>query len=300
MRTSRPWSAACLALGLLAAPVTAGTHTLDFSATPGPDGVVGTGDDTPIVGVPGLGGELVGDEFAALGILFSTPDLQLNVGCGNPDNCLGADRFGNDFTGRLVATFTDGGAPAAVSAISVTVSNDFNGSFTQLFAADGSVVAQFVDSFSYAGPTPVARVQTNLATDAWRSVTFTLAGGTAPWCDLGLALAGTAGKPSLAGTGPLTVGSSNALVLADAPPGAVAYVVLGFAAQYAPLEGGLLVPTLDLVRAYPVDGAGGLTLPFTWPAGIPAGTELYLQAWTPDPGGPSGWAASNGLQGVAQ
>jgi hypothetical protein len=44
--------------------------------------------------------------------------------------------------------------------------------------------------------------------------------------------------------------------------------------------------------------AGALTLPFTWPTGVPAGASLYFQMWISDSGALAGFAASNGLKGT--
>ncbi|MFT7463486.1 MAG: hypothetical protein ACI9EF_001830 [Pseudohongiellaceae bacterium] len=46
------------------------------------------------------------------------------------------------------------------------------------------------------------------------------------------------------------------------------------------------------------NGTGGLTLPFAWPAGLPSGIPFYNQAWITDPTAPSGFSATNGLQGT--
>ena len=93
----------------LGSPPTVETVFIDFAFTPGPDGLLGTADDVPIENSLGFGGELDGDEFESVGVLFSTPELQLNMGCGNgpgdSDNCLGADDSADD---RAHATSTPG------------------------------------------------------------------------------------------------------------------------------------------------------------------------------------------------
>jgi len=119
--------------------------------------------------------------------------------------------------------------------------------------------------------------------------------GAQTWTDLGQGLAGTAGVPVLAGTGSLTPGSSNDVTLSGALAGASSTLVIGLSSFEAPFKGGVLVPSPDVLLGLPVDGAGGATLPFTWPAGVPSGTMLWWQWWIVDPAGPSGLAASNGL-----
>jgi hypothetical protein len=62
-----------------------------------------------------------------------------------------------------------------------------------------------------------------------------------------------------------------------------------------PLEGGVLVPALDLINAGPpLDADGGLVLTGPWPSGVPTGLEV----WFADTGGPFGWAAFNAIKGT--
>ncbi|HTH04582.1 MAG TPA: hypothetical protein VL916_01880, partial [Ilumatobacteraceae bacterium] len=59
------------------------------------------------------------------------------------------------------------------------------------------------------------------------------------------------------------------------------------------------VPHPDLLVAGLLSNAsGGLTLGAMWPAAVPPGTALFLQAWIADPSGPAGLSASNGLQAL--
>jgi hypothetical protein len=57
-------------------------------------------------------------------------------------------------------------------------------------------------------------------------------------------------------------------------------------------------PPLGLVLVLASDASGGLGLASPWPPGVPAGLELYLQCWVADSGGPSGFSASQALQGT--
>ena len=60
-----------------------------------------------------------------------------------------------------------------------------------------------------------------------------------------------------------------------------------------------MVPHPDLLVAGLLSTAsGGLTLGATWPASVPPGTALYLQAWIADAAAPAGLSASNGLQAL--
>jgi len=125
--------------------------------------------------------------------------------------------------------------------------------------------------------------------------------GSGPYTDLGGGLAGTGGVPLLVGTGPLTALSANSVELSNALPGSTTNLVLGFGVLNLPFKGGTMVPTIDLLfLGLPVSGAGQNSIPFVWPAGIPAGTSVYLQHWVADGGAPVGFAASNGLDAEGQ
>jgi len=122
----------------------------------------------------------------------------------------------------------------------------------------------------------------------------------APWSDLGGAIDGSAGTPLLAGSGSLCPDESGQISLSGALPGAPAVLVAGAAELALPIFGGLLVPTPDvLFPPLTVDALGGATTDFVWPAGVPSGTELFLQQWIVDAGAAAGLAASNGLRATA-
>ena len=116
------------------------------------------------------------------------------------------------------------------------------------------------------------------------------------WVDLGDGLAGAAGEPRLSGSGQLVGDSEVELELSGAAASAPTTLVIGLAELHAPLKGGVLVPSVDLLVSLVTSAAGDLTLTGTWPVGVPAGSQLYFQAWVQDAGGPKGFAASNGLR----
>lgn len=120
------------------------------------------------------------------------------------------------------------------------------------------------------------------------------------WQTLGTPIAGSNGVPAMTGSGPLVAGSSNLLGLSNAKQNAVAVLVYGATALQLPLLGGTLVPQPTVLKALSTSAAGTTALPFTWPVGIPAGAELYAQFWMVDPVAMQGFAASNGVKGVAQ
>lgn len=120
------------------------------------------------------------------------------------------------------------------------------------------------------------------------------------WTDLGNGLAGATGLPSLVGSGPLTEGSFNPLVLGNTLPLTSTFLIVGFSTLNAPLKGGILVPAPDLlIGGLPTDTNGSWTLASAWPAAVPSGLLIYWQVWIPDLAGPSGFAASNGVSSQA-
>ena len=120
-----------------------------------------------------------------------------------------------------------------------------------------------------------------------------------PFTWLGAELAGTLAAPFLYGQGTLQPQSATEIGLNGAAPGASALLVAGLAALNAPFKGGTLVPAPQaLVPGLTAGADGHGTLAFHWPAGLPSGTSLYLQAWLADAGGPAGFAATNALKAV--
>jgi hypothetical protein len=117
------------------------------------------------------------------------------------------------------------------------------------------------------------------------------------WADLGHALAGTTGVPSLVGQGPLTGGSPLSLTLGNAVPSSDATLVVGTTPLEAPFKGGVLVPApLLLLLGLPTGSQGDLALNGTWPYGLPSGFSTWYQMWIADAAGPAGFSASNGLR----
>lgn len=120
------------------------------------------------------------------------------------------------------------------------------------------------------------------------------------WSPLGGALAGSAGTPALEGHGLLTAHAPFSVKLSDAAPSQGVALVVGFGQLTLPFKGGVLVPTVDaLLLGLASDVNGELSLDSTWPLGVPAEFEFFLQAWITDPAGPQGFAASNALKGFA-
>ncbi len=119
------------------------------------------------------------------------------------------------------------------------------------------------------------------------------------WTNLGNGLEGTTGVPVLLGSGPLTAGSDTSVVLTNGKPSAAAAFVIGLTSLFAPFKQGVLVPFPDLLLTISgIAPSGSIGLQFVWPAGLPAGVELYWQCLILDPGAPKGFAMSNGLKSL--
>ncbi|MEO6595150.1 MAG: galactose oxidase-like domain-containing protein [Planctomycetota bacterium] len=118
--------------------------------------------------------------------------------------------------------------------------------------------------------------------------------------DLGNALAGTNGPPTLTGSGEQVGGGVVQMGLSNALSGSLAVLVLGFSRGDLPLLGGVLVPSPDLVSGtLAVNGSGQSLISITYPQGFPTGFDLYAQYWLLDAGAVQGLAASNALRARA-
>jgi hypothetical protein len=119
------------------------------------------------------------------------------------------------------------------------------------------------------------------------------------WTDEGHALAGVAGDPALVGAGTLEAGSSNSVDLSGAAPAAIAGLFVGTSAALVPFKGGTLVPSPlgpPIVVATGADGS--VPIDFVMPAGVPSGTELWLQWAIQDAAAVHGVALSNAIKGL--
>ncbi len=144
---------------------------------------------------------------------------------------------------------------------------------------------------------------TDLAGNSAVSDTVTFTQGDPPpgaFADLGGGLGGVSGIPALAGSGTLAAGSAGALALTQAAPTAATLLLVSLANTPTSFKGGTL-SALPIAIGLPIatDGGGDWTLPWTaWPAGVPAGTELFFQAAVDDGAALQGVAISNLLRGT--
>ena len=114
-------------------------------------------------------------------------------------------------------------------------------------------------------------------------------------CDVGAALAGVAGEPTLRIHGIQSSAGTVDVILSDAAPTADAYLIVGLGTPYLPFKQGLLVPTPDIVLGpFSTDGLGDMTLSGPWPAGVPADILIQAQMLIDDDVAPKGWSMSNG------
>ena len=128
---------------------------------------------------------------------------------------------------------------------------------------------------------------------------FTPAGGFAYWTDLGQALGGALGLPTLTGQGLLHGSMPVKLSVGNAAAQQPATLVLGLAALNSPFKGGVLVPRPDVLVSLVIGGGGTLELSAPWPAHMPSGLQCWMQLWIVDPTAPLGLSATNGLLAAA-
>ncbi len=103
------------------------------------------------------------------------------------------------------------------------------------------------------------------------------------------------GAPELVGTGTLLPGDPFQLTLSNALPGAAVWFLGGTEYVGASFLGGVLGPLPTVFIPGAADGAGGLVLASTWPAGLTPGLTIWVQAWTADPEAPQGYAGTQTL-----
>ena len=100
-----------------------------------------------------------------------------------------------------------------------------------------------------------------------------------PWSDLGGGTTGANGAPTLTATGNLQAGNFLSVDLVNAPPGELMIFWLAFPTSTPVSAFGGTVHAFpfntQLVRF--ADGAGAFSQGLPWPAGIPAGIDLYMQ-----------------------
>ena len=174
----------------------------------------------------------------------------------------------------------------------VTGGDNFQ-SASELYAHFGLADATIVDELKVDWANGTSTVLTNVAVDQTLTVTPP---EDDEWTRVGLGIGGSNGVPQLRGSGTPTAGNPVTLTLKSARPASPFYLLVSPTTLMAPFKGGTLVPSTGLLLILATDGAGAFSITAPWAAGLPAGTQIWFQAWQQDPTGKLGWNSSNGLR----
>ena len=120
------------------------------------------------------------------------------------------------------------------------------------------------------------------------------------WVNVGNALTGVAGEPSLIGSGVVTGAGGVTFEMASGPASALVWFVAGFSRIDQPLLGGVLVPDPLFILPMQMDASGGAQLSLVLPYWLSSGTDIVCQAWIADPLAVASFSASNGIMGTIQ
>jgi hypothetical protein len=117
------------------------------------------------------------------------------------------------------------------------------------------------------------------------------------WINMGFALAGVQGPPSLKGSGKIAPFERSKIVLLDAAPESLALLFVSLSSNPKPFKGGTLVPAEPAFHlAIVTDSSGGIELSISGSANLPAGFDLVMQYAVLDEAAPQGVALSNAVQ----
>lgn len=200
---------------------------------------------------------------------------------------------------KEVANAPSGTAAGALGAGEIYVGRSditlFDGSSSNLVEPFAGVTQLQLYAMAPAGSCDMWTVGRHATSNGMRPFAARLQNAT--WTDLGHSLAGVSGSPKLVGSGTLAAGSPVQLSLTGAAPVAPSALIVGTSQIDSLFQGGILVPSPNIVLTGLVTGAGGnISIGTSWPIGIPSGVSFYFQSWIVDSGGPIGFAASNGLR----
>ncbi len=135
--------------------------------------------------------------------------------------------------------------------------------------------------------------------ESGNSISVLVNSAVSAFSDLGFALAGSTGLPTLLGIGTLEPLSTTTAVIGNGLPNATAFLIVGVSRIDASFAGGTFVPALNAILPCVLDGNGGFTFQDTWPSDATTGDTFYLQAWIIDPAGVKNFSASNALEAIA-
>jgi hypothetical protein len=266
-----------------------------------------------LASVPGFAGtygftlvDMTEDGHLDVVALTSDPDT-LVVAPGHGDGTFGAPLVtptANDPEQLLVDDLDGDGRLDVAFATSVPPAPGPNGTIWFYLGQGGGALSPAGGLTSADAVRDLRFVDTNLdgATDLIvlsDSQVMVLLNGDGPWEKLDHPLPGAAGYSGLVGEGTLQPSTPLTIAIHDGPPLAPIVFVVGTSAAMVPFKGGTLVPQpLLVIPAGTTNGLGALKLGGSWPASVPSGASLFLQAWLVDAGGPAGFSATNALSGT--
>ena len=101
--------------------------------------------------------------------------------------------------------------------------------------------------------------------------------------------------PTLTGTGSLAPYSHTRVEIHGGSPCAPVTMVIGSEILAFPVAFGLLVPSIDALAFFALDGSGSFSADWRWPPNIPSHTTFLLQAWILEPVSVRGLTATNAI-----
>jgi hypothetical protein len=120
-----------------------------------------------------------------------------------------------------------------------------------------------------------------------------------PWSNLGSSLPGVSGAPLLEGSGTMEAGSQDVLDLSNAAPSAVAILFAAPSSLPTPFKGGTVLPDPIYPPTYGItDTSGKIRFRFILPAGMPSGSQAWIQWGVKDAAAVKGVSLSNAVMGV--
>jgi len=134
--------------------------------------------------VPTGNAEVNGTEWISKGLLLSSPTLALNVGCGVPVPCLGADQSTvSDFNGIINGSFVVPGTLLPTSVFSLGIEfccediarpPGFDAiTITSIFDTSGGLLAQIFDNdFFFSSAVAIGSFSVNFGSDAMVGIRF--------------------------------------------------------------------------------------------------------------------------------
>jgi hypothetical protein len=133
---------------------------------------------------PNSNREVDGTEWISKGLLLSSPTLALNVGCGDPVPCLGADLNSiSDFNGTINGSFVIPGTltPSAVFSLGIEFCcedlvrrpGSDDQTITSIFSTSGALLTQIFDrDFFFQSAVPIGSFSVDLGSDAMLGIRF--------------------------------------------------------------------------------------------------------------------------------